>query len=230
MESIKEIKAEAANSRQRARSLLVFTLMTVIATGMAAGAQAQTFAEWFAQKKTQKKYLLQQIAALKVYSTYLKQGYGVASQGLGSISGYLKSENTLHHTYYTRLKTADVVVKNNTMVTDIMNWQQDILKRTREIRQVSALTAGEKTYLASVCAAVLKDCDQQLVTLQTVTSDNQMEMSDAERLALITKVHTDMLANYQFTSSFATQVKILVFKRQQEQQEVSATKRIYGIN
>lgn len=216
--------------RLRARSLLVFSLFTAISTGMTVTAQAQTFAEWFSQKKTQKKYLLQQIAALQVYSTYLKQGYGIATNGLGSISGYLKSENDLHQTYYNRLKTADPAVRNNTMVKEIMAWQQDILKRTQEINQATGMTLAEKNYLASVGAAVLKDCDQQLSALQNVVTDNKMEMNDAERLGLITKIHTAMQANYQFTSSFAAQVKIVALRRQQEQNQVAVSKKVYGIN
>jgi hypothetical protein len=50
---------------------------------------------------------------------------------------------------------------------------------------------------------VLADCDQQLNTLQNVISDNKVEMSDAERLTLITRIHTAMLANYKFTSGFS---------------------------
>jgi hypothetical protein len=127
MESINHITGHSAKIRRNARALLVFSLFTAISTGMAATAKAQTFAEWFQQNKTQKKYLLRQIAALQVFSGYLKQGYQVATKGLSSISGSLQTENSLHTTYYNRLKTVDPVVKNNDMVKDVMAWQQDIL-------------------------------------------------------------------------------------------------------
>ncbi|AMR29967.1 hypothetical protein A0256_00315 [Mucilaginibacter sp. PAMC 26640] len=229
MGSIKDIQARAAGIRQRARSLLVFSLFTAISSGMAVDAHAQTFSEWFSQKKTQKKYLLQQIAALQVYSGYLKKGYGIATNGLGSISGYLKSENGLHTTYYDRLSTADPVVKNNPMVKDILAWQQDILKRTSEIKQVNGITPAEQNYLSVVGNAILKDCDQQLNTLQNIISDHKMQMSDADRLALITKIHASMKANYQFASRFASQVKVLALSRQQEKDQALVSKRIYGI-
>jgi Na+-translocating ferredoxin:NAD+ oxidoreductase RnfG subunit len=230
MESIKEIKARSAGIRLRARSLLLFSLFTAISTGMAAKADAQTFAEWFSQKKTQKKYLLQQIAALQIYSGYLKKGYSIASNGLGNISGYLKAENRLHSTYYNRLKTADPVVKNDPMIKAIMDWQQDILKRTQEINQTNGMTPAEKGYLSKVSAAVLADCDQQLNTLQNVISDNKVEMSDAERLTLITRLHAAMLANYKFTSGFSAQVKILAVRREQEKTQLAVSKQVYGIN
>lgn len=230
MESIKEIKAKSAGLRNKARALLVFSIFTAISTGIAVNAKAQTFAEWFSQKKTQKKYLLQQIAALQVYSSYLKQGYGIATNGLGSISGYLKSENSLHNTYYSRLSTADPAVKNNAMVKDIMAWQADILKRTQEINRVSGMTPPEKNYLSRVNAALLKDCDADLNMLQNVISDNKVPMSDAERIGLLTNIHSAMLANYKFASGFAAQVKIMAQSRQQEQIQVAVSKQVYGIN
>jgi hypothetical protein len=209
---------------------MVFSLFTAISTGMATTARAQSFAEWFEQNKTQKKYLLQQIVALQVFSGYLKQGYQVATNGLSSISGSLKKEHDLHSTYYNRLKTVDPIVKNNEMVTDIMAWQQDILTSMHGINKISGLTSDEKNYLVTVKAAVLKDCDQQLNTLQNVISDGKMEMSDAERIALLTKIHTAMMDNYRFASGFIVQAKIYAAQKQQARNEAAMNKQLYGIN
>jgi hypothetical protein len=230
MESIKEIRASAAGISKRARSLLVFSFITAISTGMAASVKAQTFAEWFSQKKTQKKYLLQQIAALQAFSGSLKQGYHIAANGMGSISGYLKDEHGLHTTYYSRLKIADPLVKDNTMVREIMERQRDILARLQELKRINGLTREEKSYLTKVSEAVLNDCDQQLKTLQTVISDNKIEMSDSERLSLLTKIHSSMMDNYRFASGFTTQAKMVVIRRQQEGQQATAVKQLYGIN
>lgn len=230
MESISHISRQSAMIRRRARTLLVFSLFTAINTGMAATAKAQTFAEWFKQKKTQKKYLVQQIEALAVYSGYLKKGYRIATNGLGSISGSLKIENGQHTTYYNRLKTVDGEVKNNPMVIDILTWQKNILKRLAVIGQTAGLTREELNYLSDVREAVLKDCDNQINTLQNVLHNGNLEMSDAERLALISQVHAGMLDNYRFTSGFTAQVQIYAGQRRQEQNQTVSTKRFYGIN
>jgi len=230
MESISHLRKRSNRIMRRARPLLVLSLFTAICISTAATAKAQTFAEWFEQNKTQKKYLLQQIAALQVFSGYLKQGYQVASKGLGSISGSLKTENGLHTTYYNRLKTVDPVVKNNSMVKDIMAWQQDILARLAGIDQITGMTNDEKNYLNDVRTAVLKDCDDQISSLQNVVTDGKLEMSDAERIALITKIHTAMMDNYRFASGFAAQVKIYAAQRQQEQNQTVVGKQLYGIN
>lgn len=216
--------------RQKARSLLVLTLFTAIYSGMAANANAQTFAEWFKQSSTQKKYLLQQIAALQVFSGYLKQGYQIAHTGLGSISGSLTSENQLHATYYNRMSTASPAVRNNEQVQDILIWQKDILTILKNIDQINGLTVAEKNYLTSVRSAVLKDCDQQIDALQVVITDGKSQMSDADRLILIGKVHAAMLDNYHFAAGFTAQAKSYANQRLQEQHDAQTAKQVYGIN
>ncbi|MEZ2336421.1 hypothetical protein AB6735_12355 [Mucilaginibacter sp. RCC_168] len=230
MESINHISRQSATIRRRARTLLVFSLFTAISTGMSATGKAQTFAEWFKQKKTQKKYLVQQIGALAVYADYLKKGYRIATNGLGSITGSLKMENGQHTAYYNRLKTVDGEVKNNPMVNDILTWQKDILKRLAVIGRTTGLTREELSYLSGVREAVLKDCDNQINTLQNLLHNGNLEMSDAERITLINKVHACMQDNYRFTAGFTAQVQIYAGQRRQEQGQAALTKRLYGIN
>lgn len=48
-------------------------IMALLTSNVAGQAQTPNWNEWFRQKKTQRKYLIQQIAALKVYRI-LKNG------------------------------------------------------------------------------------------------------------------------------------------------------------
>ena len=210
--------------------MLVFTLFTAICSGMAAEAKAQTFAEWFQQSSTQKKYLLQQIAALQVFSGYLRQGYQIAHSGLGSISGSLNDENSSHSGYYHRMNTVSAPVKNSDQVKDILAWQKDILNVLATIDQINGLTGDEKTYLSDVRAAVLKDCNGQISTLQNIITDGKTNMSDAERMGLIGRIHTAMQDNYHFAVGFSNQARSYALQRLQEQNDVLVAKQINGIN
>jgi len=69
---------------------IIYVTIIILLSG--AQVNAQTWNEWFRQKKTQKKYLVQQIAALKVYLKYLKQGYRIVDKGL-SLVGDIKDGN-----------------------------------------------------------------------------------------------------------------------------------------
>jgi hypothetical protein len=216
---------QATSLRSKAKHLLAFALVTA---AMSHCAQAQTFAEWFSQKKTQKKYLLQQIAALQVYSGYLKTGYGIAKGGLGSIGGYIGNEYDLHGSYYTHLKTVSAPVKNNPQVTDILRWQQDILKQTVAIKKQSGLGNSERIYTGKVCNALLSDCDARINDLQTILSDNKTEMSDEERIRQIARLHQAMQDNYRFAANFRSQLQIYVGNKQKEQQDNNTLKNLYA--
>lgn len=229
MESINQIKLRAEEIRRKSKKLLAFTVMTVAASALATTCRAQTFAEWFQQKSTQKKYLLQQIAALQVYSAYYKAGNNIAHNGLGSITGSLKSENGLHTTYYNNLNNVSPVVKNNKQVNDILQWQKDILVRMNTLDKTANLNDGERKYITQVKAAFFKDCDQQITELQNVVTDSKLKMSDEERLKHISVIHSAMQNNYRFASSFSNQVKVYAAQRVQENNNVIAEKKIYGI-
>jgi hypothetical protein len=216
---------QATNLRGKTKHLLAFALVTA---AMSHGVRAQTFAEWFSQKRTQKKYLLQQIAALQVYSGYLKTGYGIAKGGLGSIGGFLRNEYGLHSNYYTHLKTVNIAVKNNPQVDEIIRRQQDILKQTAAIKKQDGLTSTETNYSAKVCRALLSDCDARINDLQTILSDNKTEMSDEERIRQISRLHLAMQDNYRFAADFRSQLQIYVRNRQQEQQDNNTLKKLYA--
>lgn len=194
---------------------MAFIKITILLLFVSFGAQAQTFAEWFSQGKTQKKYLLAQIEALNMYSSYLRKGYTVAKGGLGSITGYAGDELKLHTAYYGRLKTADAALKNNAQVKEIIAWQQDIIK----------LTSGWNEVLPTK-DALLKDCEAQLTELSNVIS-GKTEMSDAERLQRIEAIHAAMLSNLHFASNFYAQLKRYAIQQQQETNSNNTLKGLY---
>jgi len=182
---------------------------------------AQTFSEWFDQKNTQKKYLLQQVAALQSYAAVLKTGYRIATNGLGSIGGSAQSEFQLHNRYYAGLKTTSPSVKNSSQVRDILQWQADINTVFSQLRA--------DPYYEKVKTAVLKDCSQQLTELQKLVSDNNLGMSDSERLKRIAGIHASMLSNYRFAVRFYNQAALIGRVKISQPKEIQTLKNLYGI-
>lgn len=225
MASVEQVIKQACSLRKRAKSLLAFTLVTAALTHCA---QAQSFSEWFSQKKTQKKYLLQQIAALQVYSSYLQKGYRIAKGGLGNIGGYIGKEYGLHSGYYNHLETVSVIVKNNPQVNEILHWQQDILKQVSQLKDQKGLTTNEEIYVRKVGNALLSDCDAQLNDLQTVLADQKATMSDEERIRQIARLHLAMEDNYRFVAGFRSQLQLYIRSKQQEIQDVNYLNRLYA--
>ncbi|MGB4400952.1 MAG: hypothetical protein WBJ10_16380, partial [Daejeonella sp.] len=71
-------------------------ILILFIVSMSGNLMAQTWDEIFKQKETQKKYLVQQLAALKLYAGYLKKGYDIADKGISSIKAFSNGEFKLH--------------------------------------------------------------------------------------------------------------------------------------
>jgi hypothetical protein len=229
MESINQLKRRADDIGRKSKALLAYALVTAATSLWVSQAHAQTFAEWFSQKKTQKKYLLQQIAALQVYSGYLKQGYKIANGGLGYITGSLKDEFSLHTSYYNKLRSVNAVVKNNLKVNDILNWQRDILRSMNNLDQATYLSTREKLYVGKVKQALLADCDEQITALQILLTNGKLKLTDDERIKRLNSIHLAMQSNYRFIADFAGKVKVYGLQKQQENTNLEISKFIFGI-
>lgn len=196
----------------------------------AASVKAQTFAEWFSQKKTQIKYLTQQIAALRQYGAYIKQGYAISQNGLGSISGYIKSEYGLHTNHYTSLKTVNPAIRGNSKTDSIIAYASQIPTRFARLKNLRGLDDDSRSYLANVREKVLDECNKDLSELQLVMTDGTVQMTDDERLKRLDEIYAGMKDKYAFTLSFCTEVRTLLLQKQQELNDINTLKRLNGID
>ncbi|RFZ90054.1 hypothetical protein D0C36_22685 [Mucilaginibacter conchicola] len=226
MESIEQINRTAGSLRKKSKALLSYTLLTLAATIAFSNAEAQTFSEWFFQGSTQKKYLLQQIAALQVYSGYLSKGYRIANGGLGYIGKELRKEFSEHRVFYDKLRTVNPSFRNDPRFQEIIEWQQSIIRLTGEIRKVRSPGSEERYYLARVCNALLRDCESQISALEQVMIDGRTQMDDEERMSRIQIIHQRMESNYLFASTLNAQVCQLNLQRETAAKDIRFQRKI----
>lgn len=194
---------------------------------------AQTFAEWFRQTETQKKYLLQQIAALQVYSGYLAKGYAVAKQGLNTIQRIKHGDFNLHSNYFTLLVTVNPRIKGYTKVADIISLQINIAKQIaktfKDCKKSHQLTSVELNYLQKIFDALLSDCSKCLDALFNIISDGQLSMKDDERIVAIDKIYIDMADKQIFTRAFSNTSTGLCIQRENDQRDIIISKKLNGL-
>jgi hypothetical protein len=194
---------------------------------------AQTFAEWFNQKATQKKYLLQQIAALKVYYGYAQKGYTIVSSGIHTIRDIKKGDINLHHVFFSSLKKVNPQIRKYAKVGDIIALQIRIIKKIKQtlraIRQTEQLLPDEVGYCETVFDQLLDDCAKTIADLLAVITPGELAIKDDERLQRIDRLHDDMVDKYSFCSSFSDEVGLLSLQRMSERMETNRSKRINGI-
>lgn len=208
-------------------------LMLLLFGMMATGTRAQTFAEWFLQKKTQKEYLLEQIAALRMYHGYVKKGYAIAREGLTAIGDSKEGEFDLHEEFFSSLEKINPLIRNDAKVAAIIGFQvkiAQVYKSTYRQLQVSGSFSREDiSYIYRVFGRLLDDGAAILDELQAVTTDGKLEMRDDERLERIEALYSDMQDKYTFAQSFSREAMMLAAARMQEKKDVQTSRVINGI-
>ncbi len=190
-------------------------------------ARAQTFAEFFAQKKTQKKYLLEQLAALKVYAGYVKKGYDIAGKGLNTIRDITGGEFSLHNAFISSLKAVSPAIRNNAKVAETIALQLAIVKAFGGIKGNELLSASNQQYIGEVREKVMEECTKDLEELLLVITSGKIEMGDDERIKRLDKVYASMLDKSTFTQKFINDVALLIRQRETELQAIDQLRRYY---
>ena len=194
---------------------------------------AQTWAEWFRQKVTQKKYLVEQIAAMKVYAGYLSKGYSIAKEGLGAIQDLKQGDFSLHKNYFNSLENVNPRVRQYSRVAEIISLGISITKQTarsiRNCQNTQQLTASELNYLSKVFNAVLADCTACIDAVVNLVTDGQLSMKDNERIHSIDKIYRQMMEAGVFVRSFSNTSLLLCRQRLQEQQDLQKIQQLNGL-
>ena len=200
---------------------LIIILALVFCTNIV---NAQTFNEWFRQKKTQKQYLIQQIAALKVYLEYLKKGYKIVDKGLTIVGDIKQGKFDLDIEYLESLGNVNSTVSGSAKVASIIAYQKRIMIEFRRLKNLTGeseyFTSDEKKYVESVYSNMLRESEMSLDELDRVLSNSDFEMKDDERVKRVDALYLDMKDKYTFTKSFSNSTQVLIAQRSKDEHEV----------
>jgi hypothetical protein len=195
---------------------------------------AQTLAEWTQQKKTQIKYLVQQIAALQVYATYVEQGYSIARSGLNMIQDIKKGDFNLHSDYFSSLKNVNPAVKSYSKIAEIVAMQISIVKACHQQRlnmnNSNQFNGDEISYAGKVFGNVLNGCTEIIDQIIVITTDGLLQMKDDERIKRIDHLYKNMQDRFSFVQHFGNDNSILAVQRMKDQNDVQVSRELFGIH
>ncbi|MEX2233118.1 MAG: hypothetical protein WD824_13230 [Cyclobacteriaceae bacterium] len=209
--------------------------LIIIITGilLSTAAPAQTWNELFQQKKTQKKYLIKQIALLRLYLGYVKKGYEIAHKGLTTIHNIRNGEFNLHRDFFGSLKNVNPHIANSAKVADIIAFQVYVIQDLKAVkdfcRNNQYFTPEELRYVAAVYSNMLFLSDASISELLMIIRPDQTGMKDDERLMRIDKLYDDMRDKHAFVQSFDNDVRLIAKERAREQQEVQLLRKQFEV-
>jgi hypothetical protein len=192
---------------------------------------AQTFDEWFKQKETQIKYLVEQIGALKAYGEVINKGYDIAHNGLTNVFNSKEEDYRQHNNYFLSLWKVKPGIKSYSKVLTILSLKADIEKQYRLTKSSATefLNDKERSYVNSVYASLISGCYDLADELQMIINDDHLQLKDDERIQRVDKICLQMLDRFEFSQSFANEIRLLVFSRLKEENDVGKFNALYGI-
>jgi hypothetical protein len=208
-----------------------FTVLMILLTYNSI--HAQTWEEWTKQKKTQIKYLLEQIVAFRAYDKQLKAGYDIVQQGLSTIHRIKQDDFNLHEEFFSSLKRVNPNVRHYTKVIDIILMQANIIKQCKKAikaaRGSEQLSRDELLYLDQIFRSVLDQCITLIDELTKVITNDQLQLSDDERIGRINALYSEMQEHYLFAQNFQKEVTVLATQRIHEQYDVGRMRSLHGL-
>jgi len=191
-------------------------------------ATAQTWEEWFQQTKTQKKYLLQQIGALRVYFNYTKDGYSIVGNGINTVRNIKNGDFNLHRDFLGSLKLVNPRIKKYTKLADIIALQVRMIQQTKQslqsIRSSKRFSLNEVDHCKNVFDNLLNECAKNIDELFMIIMPGTFEMKDDERIKRLDKIYTDMQDKFTFCSSFGNDLELIANQRLTSEVEIIESK------
>jgi hypothetical protein len=208
-------------------------LIVALFAGVSIHAKAQTFSEWFEQKKTQIEYLVNQIAALQVYTNTIEKGYSIAHEGLTIIGNIKKGDFSLHSDYFSSLNRVNPAIKSYWKIADIIQTEVDIIKsynrQNKLLHSTAPFTSDEVKYCSSVFTSLLESGNEIIDQLIAITTDGQFQMKDDERIERIDQLHKNIKDRQRFIQSFGNEIFLLAVQRARAQNDVEVSKNLLDV-
>lgn len=190
-------------------------------------------AQIFAQKKTRRELLLQQIAALKVYTGYLQKGYEIAKNGINTINDIKHGDFDLHSVFFDSYNKVNPAILNYAKIPAILSYSDGIDKACNEtminIVNDQNFSPEENEYLRKVLNALLDKTVEVIDELKLITSDKLLEMKDDERIEWIDRIYDDIKDKYVFVQSFSKGAQVLSAQRLHNETEINNSRALNGI-
>jgi hypothetical protein len=175
----------------------------------------------------------EKLTELKGILTDMYTGYKIVDKGYTAIKDIAQGNFNLHKAFLDGLLVVSPVVKNDTRVSDIINTEYNILtgyKTAMQRFQTNGhFTVAELNYISNVYAALFRRSGQDIDELLMVTTDDQLRMSDAQRLQTIDKVYGDIQGEQDLLHQWDNATSIQAMQRWQEANDIITLQSLYGI-
>jgi len=211
------------------KSLLLISVLAFASLSV----RAQLWNELFRQKKTQIKYSLKQIAALKIYASYIKQGYRIVQDGLTFIGDVENGHFQLDGKYFNSLSNVSPSIKKDLRIKDIEMYARGAMTLSvsgkRQVEVNSPLTNMDKATIINMFNNAVADCTVITTELSDIITSGELELTDNNRLTRITNLLDRAEGLFHFVQHFSASVQFYQAQVKNEKRGIIGFSKWYGI-
>lgn len=153
---------------------------------------------------------------------------------LSEISDWTEKQRKLYAEYYDGLVKVKAAIAGYQRIKDLAETQTAIVKEYHWamglFKSDKHFTSNELSHMEDVYKGILEESVKNLDELLVVVSSLKTQMSDAERLKMVSAIAAKMDANYSDLRQFNNQNITLSVQRSRSEFEVKQVKLLYGIN
>lgn len=212
------------------RSIILLILL-ILTVAIAANAQG-IIGSIFNQNGTQDEYMIQQIAALQLYKSYLMKGYKIVKDGSSTISGFKNGSLLQHTAHFDSLKTVSGRIRNYSRIQDIIDMDKAMLESYPQVypklSAANALTATQLAGYRQLYNNLTSKASTDMDELQLVITSGKVQMTDDQRISKIDQLYYNMQRLQASVVRLNSQSLALAAQRQREAKDRAAMRSLYG--
>ncbi|MBS1525309.1 MAG: TerB family tellurite resistance protein [Bacteroidetes bacterium] len=175
----------------------------------------------------------QKLSGLKSILSQMQQGYKIVSAGYNSVKGVAQGNFSLHEAFLDGLMMVSPTVRKYPRITEIINDQAELMTEYKssfsQFRRDKHFSVEEISYMTDVYNNLVSQSLQNLSELTMILSDNQMRMSDNDRLQAIDRLYASGHDQLTFLRQFDNNTQSIAIQRAEQAGDYNTLQQVYGI-
>ena len=176
---------------------------------------------------------VEKLQSMKSTLQEMYDGYTELKTGYTHLRDIARDNFNLHKAFLDALWVVHPAVRDDPRLDEILNTTARIVgswrQATARLSGNPVFTAQERDYITGTLSALLDRCSQALEELTLVATDNELRMSDAQRLASLDRIDAEVRSEAAFLQQFNNGVAVEAARRQREAGDINMLKKLYGL-
>lgn len=174
-----------------------------------------------------------QSAVIDLQNTQKEVENQLSQLNLSQIGDWEQKTKDIYSNYFDELWKVKTVISYFRQITTIIAQQKQLVGQYQSaysaIKQDNHFTPSEVTYIYSVYSGIIDESVKSADQILLILTSFSLQMSDADRLKIISKASADIQQQTNDLNSFTAQNAQLSLRRAKDAADLQSIKQLYGI-